>query len=71
MKKVDPGLGSGVLYDVPSLIEAWRNAPYLHSGDALTIHETITDFNFMQKRGKTKDLTEKELNDLIEYVNSL
>jgi hypothetical protein len=71
MQKVDPGLGSGVLYDVPTLIEVWRTSPYLHSGDALTLRETITDFNFMQKRGQTKDLSEQELNDLIEYLKSL
>ncbi|MBN2317251.1 MAG: c-type cytochrome [Sedimentisphaerales bacterium] len=71
MQKVDPGLGSGVLYDVPTLIEVWRTAPYLHSGDALTLRETITDFNFMQKRGQTKNLSEQELNDLIAYLKSL
>jgi len=71
MEKVDPGLGSGVLYDVPTLIEVWRTAPYLHSGDALTLRETITDFNFMQKRGQTKDLSEQELNNLIAYLKSL
>jgi len=68
---VDPGLGSGVEYDVPSLIEAWRTAPYLHSGDALTLRETITDFNWMQKRGRTKDLSEQELDDLLAYLRSL
>lgn len=71
MEKVDPGLGSGVPYDVPSLIEVWRTAPYLHSGDALTLRETITDFNWMQKRGRTKDLSEQELNDLLAYLESL
>jgi hypothetical protein len=71
MKKVDPGLGSGVLYDVPSLIEVWRTAPYLHNGDALTLRETITDFNWMQKRGRTKDLSEQELEDLLVYLRSL
>jgi len=71
MEKVDPGLGSGVLYDVPSLIEVWRTAPYLHNGDALTLRETITDFNWMQKRGRTKDLSEQELDDLLAYLRSL
>jgi DNA-binding beta-propeller fold protein YncE len=71
MQKVDPGLGSGVLYDVPSLVEVWRTAPYLHNGDALTLRETITNFNFMQKRGRTKDLSEQELDDLLEYLQSL
>ena len=70
-EKVDPGLGSGVAYDVPTLLEVWRTAPYLHSGDALTLRETITDFNWMQKRGRTKDLSEQELDDLLAYLRSL
>ena len=71
MQTVDAGLGAGVSYDVPSLIEVWRTAPYLHSGDALTLRETITDHNFLQKRGRTKHLTEQELDDLLEYLQSL
>ena len=57
--------------DVPSLVEVWRTAPYLHSGDALTLREAITDFNWMQKRGRTKDLSEQELDDLLEYLQAL
>ena len=71
MESVDPGLGSAVLYDVPSLVGVWRTAPYLHSGDALSIEETITDFNYLQRRGNTRDLTEAELGDLVAYVRSL
>jgi DNA-binding beta-propeller fold protein YncE len=68
---VDPGLGSGIPYDVPSLVEVWRTAPYLHRGEALTLRETITNFNFLQQRGRTKDLNEQELHDLLEYLQSL
>lgn len=68
---VDPGLGNGVRYDVPSLIEVWRTAPYLHSGEALTLREAITDFNLMERRGRTRDLTESELEDLLAYLRSL
>jgi hypothetical protein len=71
LEQRDPGLGSGVRYDVPSLVEVWRTAPYLHNGDALTIREAITDYNWMQQRGKTKDLSDQELADLITYVKSL
>lgn len=70
-EQADPGLGSGVAYQVPSLVEIWRTAPYLHSGDALTLRETITDYNFLQKRGHTADLTGQELADLLEYLKSL
>jgi len=71
LRTVDPGLGSGVPYHVPSLVEAWRTAPYLHNGDALTLKETITNFNFLQKRGHTRELTAQELDDLLEYLQSL
>jgi len=71
MRTVDPGLGTGVCYDVPSLVEAWRSAPYLHHGDGLSLEETITDFNHLQRRGATDRLTRPELDDLIEYVRSL
>ena len=70
-RKVDPGLGSGVAYDVPSLIEVWRTAPYLHSGDALTLRQAVCDYNFLQCRGKTRQLTPTQLADLLEYVKSL
>lgn len=71
LQTVDPGLGAGVAYDVPSLIEAWRTAPYLHSGDALTLRETITDFNPLQVRGRTAGLAPAELDDLLEFLRSL
>lgn len=69
--QVDPGLGSGVKYDVPSLVEVWRTAPYLHSGEALTLREAITDHNLLQRRGHTADLTPDELDDLLAYLRSL
>lgn len=70
-RQVNPGLGSGVKYDVPSLVEVWRTAPYLHSGEALTLREAITDHNLLQRRGQTGDLTEAELSDLLAYLRSL
>jgi cytochrome c peroxidase len=71
LKTLDPGLGAGVAYDVPSLIEVWRTAPYLHRGYALTLRETITDFNPLQQRGRTRDLAPAELDDLLEFLRSL
>ena len=71
MKTVDAGLGTGVKYDVPSLVEAWRSAPYLHHGDALSLEETIVDFNHLQVRGVTGRLSARELADLLEYLRSL
>lgn len=70
-RQVDPGLGSGVPYDVPSLVEVWRSAPYQHNSEALTLHETITEHNRLQKRGRTADLNDEELAGLVEYLRSL
>jgi len=67
----DPGLGGTVQYDVPTLIEAWRTAPYLHEGQALTLREAILDYNPLQRRGRTRELSDSELADLIEFVRSL
>ncbi len=71
LKSYDVGLGTGVAYDVPSLIEVWRTAPYLHGGDALTLRETIVEFNTQQKHGRTQDITPQELDDLVEFLRSL
>ncbi len=71
MRPADPGLGSGIEYDIPTLIEVWRTAPYLHDGSAPTLREAIHDFNPLQRRGRTADLTDQELDDLVEYVQSL
>ena len=71
MEKVDPGLGSGVLYDVPSLIEVWRTAPYLHNGISETLEEIWTRFNPDDRHGVTNDMTKDQLNDLIEYLKTL
>ena len=68
---VDGGLGTGVEYDVPSLVEAWRSAPYLHHGDGLSLEETIVDFNLLGRRGNTADLSPAELADLLVYLKSL
>ncbi len=67
----DSGLGGTVKYDVPTLIEVWRTAPYLHEGQALTLREAILDYNPLQRRGRTRELSNSELADLIEFVRSL
>ena len=65
------GLDKGKPFIVPSLIEAWRTAPYLHDGRAATIREVITRFNKSDLHGSTSSLTEQEKEDLIQYVLSL
>jgi len=59
------------MFYTPTLIEAWRTAPYLHDGSAATIRDMLTRRNPNNEHGVTKTLTEQELNDLCEYVLSL
>jgi DNA-binding beta-propeller fold protein YncE/mono/diheme cytochrome c family protein len=71
----DLGLGTrdekGQTFDVPSLNEVWRTAPYLYDGRAKTLREVLTVHNPEDYHGITQDLTEQELSDLEIYVLSL
>jgi mono/diheme cytochrome c family protein len=58
-------------YDTPSLIEAYRTAPYLHDGRALTLKDVFTGNNEKKQHGKTDALTDGEIDDLVEYLLSL
>ncbi len=58
-------------YDIPTLIEAWRNGPFLHDGRAASIREVITKFNPHDEHGTSSDLSQQEIDDLIEFVESL
>ncbi len=54
-------------WDTPTLIEVWRTAPYLFDGRAYTLDEVFG----VHKHGIEKKISKKELNALVEYVNSL
>lgn len=54
-------------WDTPTLREVWRTAPYLFDGRA----ETMKDVFMIHKHGITKKVSEKEIEALTEYVNSL
>jgi cytochrome c peroxidase len=54
-------------WDTPSLIEAWRTAPYDHIGSMLT----ITDMLKSPMSDASRMLSQQEMNDLVEYVLSL
>ncbi len=58
-------------FDVPSLRELYRTAPYLHDGRAATLREVITKFNSGDQHGATSDLTPRELDDLVAFLNTL
>jgi len=65
------GMDTGKAFDVPSLREVWRTAPYLHDGRTAGIRDVITTHNPQDQRGETSGLTEKQINDLVEFVRSL
>lgn len=58
-------------FDTPTLIETWRSGPYLHDGRAATMQSVLTEFNIDDMHGNTSDLTEKQIEQLAEYVLSL
>jgi hypothetical protein len=74
LKSYDIGTGKGMdkdtSFDTPTLREVWRTAPYLHDGRAATVKDVLTKFNPGDKHGVTSNLSEEELNDLVEYVLS-
>lgn len=73
--KYDVGTGTGTheneKFDVPTLKEVWRTAPYLYDGRARTMKEVLTRFNPHDEHGRTSHLSEDELNDLAAYILSL
>ncbi|GAI42933.1 unnamed protein product, partial [marine sediment metagenome] len=75
LKKYNIGTGKGLdenqSFDTPTLIEAWRTAPYLYDGRAETIKEVLTRHNAGDKHGKTSALTDEEINSLAAFILSL
>lgn len=64
------GLDKDRKFDTPSLVEAWRTAPYLYDGRAATIEEVIAIYNSDDKHGQTSNLSVKEITDLANFVLS-
>jgi hypothetical protein len=58
-------------FNTPRLTECWRTAPYMHDGHYLTIKELLVQGKHGAKGGDTSKLSEKDFEDLAEYVNSL
>jgi DNA-binding beta-propeller fold protein YncE/mono/diheme cytochrome c family protein len=65
------GIDNNKNFDTPTLIECWRTAPYIHDGRANSIKEVLTRYNKNDSHGETSGLTQKEINDLIQYILSL
>lgn len=58
-------------YDTPSLVEAYRTAPYYHDGRAASIRDALTRHSAEGLHGNMKELMPSEIDDLIAYVLSL
>lgn len=54
-------------WDTPTLREVWRTAPYLFDGRAATMEEVFE----VHKHGIDKKVSKKDMEALVEYVNSL
>jgi len=65
---VPDSLDATVNWNTPSLIEAWRTAPYSHSGRYDKIKEII---ELRAHSLGASQLSEKEKDELVEFVNSL
>lgn len=61
----------GDKFDTPTLVEAWRTAPYMHDGHYRTIDELIVKGKHGASVGAVEGLTPQEVADLVEYVLSL
>jgi YVTN family beta-propeller protein len=58
-------------YDTPTLREVWRTAPYLLDGRATTIQQVLREHNADDMHGVSNGLSNKEIDDLAEYILSL
>jgi YVTN family beta-propeller protein len=74
LRQYNLGIGKGLdkdqKFDTPTLVEAWRTAPYLYDGRAVTIEEVLTKYNPDDKHGLTSNLSDKEIKDLANFVLS-
>jgi len=55
--------------DTPTLVEVWRTAPYLHDSRYVTVKELLVEGRHGLGRGN--NLTERQIDDLVEFVLSL
>jgi len=55
-------------FDTPTLVEVWRTGPYMHDGQYVTMKEVFS----RGKHGlKKAELSDEQIDDLVEYVRSL
>ncbi|MDR1962614.1 MAG: EF-hand domain-containing protein [Planctomycetaceae bacterium] len=58
-------------FDTPTLIEVWRTAPYLHDGRYVNMKDVFKLGKHGDVKGTVDQLTDEQLDDLVEYILSL
>ena len=58
-------------YDVPSLRELWRTAPYWHDGSKADLHALLTDHDLQGIHGTTIHMDANDIQDLTNYLLTL
>jgi cytochrome c peroxidase len=66
-----PGEYFGPSIDTPTLRFLYDSAPYLHDGSAPTLRAVLTTANPADKHGVTSHLSERQLADLVAYLQAL
>jgi hypothetical protein len=64
-------LGADTLLDTPSLIGAGRRSAFLADGRAHSLEEVLRDFNRSNRHGDSASLGDRELSDLVWFLESL
>ena len=65
----DTGLTNGL--NVPSLLGISRTAPYLHDGSSASLKQRLVSSRFTDLHGKTSLLSDGEIDDLVDYLDTL
>jgi len=64
-------VGTGGVFQVPSLRGVALRAPYLHDGCAATLQDRFGPCGGGDKHGNTSQLTAEEISDLVVYLETL
>src|SRR6185295_188037 len=68
-KSVD--VGTGGIFQVPSLVGVGYRAPFIHTGCAKTLRDRFDPECGGDKHGNTKDLKDSQIDDLTAYLETL
>ena len=58
-------------FDTPTLVEVWRNAPYLHDGRYADMRDVFKHNRHGNVAGDVDGLTDAQIDELVEYILSL